>query len=62
VIDLWKKNEYVYVGDPIPKIDKAQHADFILHYQKSILLSLAKKNLLTPTQIQKCFEELECKR
>ena len=54
-----KEREYVYVGDPIPKINEAEHADFILHYQKSILLSLVKRNLLTLSQCERCMDELE---
>lgn len=54
-----KHREFVYVGDPVPKIDKEQHRDFILHYQKSILLSLVKRHLLTPSQCERCIEKLE---
>lgn len=54
-----KEREFIYVGEPIPKITKENHADFILHYQKSILLSLVKRNLLTLSQCERCMEELE---
>jgi len=56
---LRKEREWVYVGDTIPKITKENHPDFILNYQKSILLSLVKRNLLTLSQCERCMEELE---
>jgi len=59
---LRKEREFVYVGDPIPKINEAGNADFILHYQKSILLSLVKRNLLTLSQCERCMDELEGQR
>ena len=57
-----KEREFVYVGDPIPKINEAVNADFILHYQKSILLSLVKRDLLTLSQCERCMDELECQK
>ena len=57
-----KKREFTYVGDPIPKIDKDNHANFILNYQQSILLALVKRNLLTLAQYELCMEELESKQ
>lgn len=56
---LLKHREFEYVGEPIPQIDKVDNADFILNYQKSILLSLVKRNLLTISQCERCLEELE---
>lgn len=57
--DLRKEREFVYVGEPVPKIDMIKNADFLLHYQKSILLSLVKRNLLTLSQCEKCMYALE---
>ena len=54
-----KQNEYTYVGDAIPNITNEQHAGFIINYQKSILLSLVKRGVLTPLQYDKCAEKLE---
>ena len=54
-----KEREFVYVGEPNPKITEAEHADFILQYQKSILLALVKRNLLTLSQSERCIEKLE---
>jgi hypothetical protein len=54
-----KKREFVYVGNPIPKIDNDNHTSFILNYQQSILLALVKRNLLTLPQYERCVEKLE---
>jgi hypothetical protein len=56
---LKKEHEFIYAGEAIPKITKENHPDFILHYQKSILLSLVKRNLLTLPQFERCMSELE---
>ncbi len=56
---MQRKTEYVYVGDRIPKINFEQHSEFILIYQKSILLSLVERKLLTIEQYERCVEELE---
>jgi len=56
---LLKHREFVYVGEPVPTIDNEQHEDFILNYQRSILLALVKRNLLTLPQCEKCIEKLE---
>jgi hypothetical protein len=56
-----KHREFVYVGEQIPKVDKEDTADFVRIYQRSILLSLVKRNLLTLSQCERCMDELECK-
>lgn len=57
-----KNREFVYSGDSPPKIDKNNHADFVMNYQKAILLALVKRNLLTLSQYERCVEELEHKQ
>ena len=54
-----KEREFVYVGEPIPKINPIKNADFLLQLQKSMLLSLAKKKLLSISQIERVMEKLE---
>ena len=54
-----KHREYIYVGDPAPKFNEQEHAAFLLNVQKSILLSLEKRNLLTASQRDRCITELE---
>lgn len=54
-----KHREFVYVGEPVPKIDPTQNADFILQLQKSMLVSLVKRKLLNISQMERVMEELE---
>ena len=42
-----KSREFVYVGEHVPQITEQEHAEFYLHFQKSILASLEKRGLLT---------------
>ena len=53
-----KQREFVYVGEPIPKIDKAIHNEFLLNFQKSMLLSLVERNLLTKNQSERVLSVL----
>lgn len=39
--------EFVYIGAPIPELNEREHAAFLMNIQRSILLSLEKRNLLT---------------
>ncbi len=54
-----KHREFVYVGDPVPELNEQEHAAFYLHFQKSILVSLEKRGLLTHSQYNRCVEKLE---
>ena len=54
-----KHREFVYVGDPVPELNEQEHAAFLLNIQRSILLSLEQRNLLTPHQRERCITELE---
>ena len=54
-----KEREFIYVGEPIPKIDPIMNADFLLQMQKSMLLSLVKRNLLSASQVERVMEKLE---
>lgn len=51
--------EFIYIGEPLPKLYEKEHAAFFLNLQKGILLSLKQRNLLTPAQYQECLAELE---
>ena len=57
-----KKNVYEYTGAPVPAIDPEQNADFIHNYQKSVLLALVERGLLTGSQCEQCIEELGRRR
>lgn len=54
-----KHREFVYVGEPVPELNEREHAAFLMDFQKSILLSLEKRNLLTASQRERCLLELE---
>ena len=54
-----KHKDFIYIGEPIPELNEAEHAAFFLNLQKSILLSLNEKKLLTTSQYEKCVSELE---
>jgi len=56
---ILKQREFVYVGEPIPKIDKYKNADFFLNLQKSMILSLAQRKLLTTSQMERVVDEIE---
>ena len=51
--------EFVYVGDPVQELNEQEHAAFLMNIQKSILLSLEKRKLLTHSQRERCLVELE---
>lgn len=51
--------EFVYVGDPVPELNEQEHAAFLMNIQKSILLSLEKRKLLTRSQRERCLVKLE---
>ena len=54
-----KCREFIYVGEPAPQITEQAYTAFYLHFQKSILASLEKRELLTHSQYSRCIEEIE---
>lgn len=54
-----KCREFVYAGGPVPQITEEEYAAFYLQFQKSILASLKKRELLTHSQYERCIEEIE---
>ena len=59
VLPILKHREFIYVGAPVPELNEQEHAAFLMNFQKSILLSLEKRNLLTTSQRERCLLELE---
>jgi len=53
--------EFVYIGKPVPKIDKTKHIEFLLNFQKAMLLSLAERGLLTKNQAERVLDKLTIK-
>ena len=56
---MLKHREFVYVGNPIPAFNEQEHTEFLMNVQKSVLLSLEQRKLLTPSQRERCLVELE---
>ena len=54
-----KHREFVYVGNPVPELNEQEHAAFLMNIQKSVLLSLEQRKLLTHSQCERCLAELE---
>lgn len=54
-----KHREFIYVGIPAPEITEQEYPAFYLQFQKSILASLKKRELLTDSQYNHCMEEIE---
>lgn len=54
-----KAREFVSVGDPVPELNEQEHAAFLMNIQRSIVLSLEKRKLLTPLQRKRCLAALE---
>ncbi len=56
---LLKQREFIYVDEIVPKITEQEYKVFLLQFQKSLLFSLKKKEILTDSQYECCIEELE---
>ena len=48
--------DYVYVGEPIPKIETPEHRDFLINFQRAMLQSLVSKKLLTALQMEQAMD------
>ena len=59
VLPILKHREFIYVGEPVPELNEQEHAAFFMNFQRSILLSLEKRNLLTASQRERCLLALE---
>ena len=51
--------EYVYAGGPIPELDIQEHTQFLIHLEKAILYSLAKRSLINRSQRDRCFAGID---
>lgn len=58
-VRFMKHREFVYTGEPLPRLDEPEYAAFLTEIQKAIFWSLEKRKLLTPTQREHCLRELE---
>lgn len=51
--------EFIYVGEPVPNITEQEYTAFLLQFQKAILASLEKRELIDHSQYVRCADELE---
>ena len=58
---LKKAREVVSIGEPVPRITLPTHPDFFMQLQKAMLLSLVHRKLLSVSQMERVWEELELK-
>ncbi len=42
--------EFIYIGEPLPKVDSKEKSDFLLNMQKAMIESLVERKLLTVSQ------------
>ena len=61
---LLKQREFIYVDEIVPKITEQEYKVFLLQFQKSLLFSLKKKEILMKkirlyNAGECCIEELE---
>jgi len=51
-----KQSDYVYIGEPIPRIESPEHKDFLINFQKAMLQSLVTKKQLTAAQTEQVMD------
>lgn len=54
-----KYRDFIYVGEPVPELSEHDDAEFLMNIQRSIILALEKRNLLTMPQRENCLLKLE---
>lgn len=54
--------EFKYVGDEKINLMENENAEFLLNFQKAILIALEKKQLLTRSQRERCYEMIESRQ
>lgn len=54
-----KHRQFIYIGGSVPELNEQEHAAFLMNIQRSVILLLEKKNLLTVSQRERCLLELE---
>ena len=51
-----KAREFVYIGEPIPKVK--ENKEFLMNVQKAMLLSLEERKLLTKDETDRALRHL----
>lgn len=54
-----KNKEYVYIGEPLPELNWQEHAQFLTHLEKAVLYSLEKRVLISRSERERCFIEID---
>ena len=54
-----KPKAYAYAGEPIPDLNWQEYAGFLIHLEKSVLYSLEKRALISPSQRDRCLAGIE---
>lgn len=54
-----KYREFSYDGEPVLQMTEQEYSAFYLQFQKSIMVSLKNRELLTDLQYEHCIEEIE---
>ncbi len=54
-----KRREFIYDGESVLKMTEQEYTAFYLQFEKSIVASLKKRELLTDLQYEHCIEEIE---
>ena len=53
--------DFIYIGEPIPKIDPVEHKEFLLNVQRAMLQSLEERKLLTKDQAERALDNVAAK-
>jgi len=51
-----EQSGFVYIGEPIPKIETPESKDFLINFQKAMLQSLVKRKQLTAAQVEQVMD------
>ena len=54
-----KPKVYAYAGEPIPDLNDPKYTGFLIHLEKSVLYSLEKRALISPSQRDRCLAGIE---
>ena len=49
---------FVHIEESVPEIYNHISTEFLLNYQRSMLLALVEKELLSTSQMERCMEEI----
>ena len=50
--------EFIYINEPVQKIDEAEHKEFLVNIQNAMLLFLVERKLLTKEQAEQVLKAI----